>query len=219
MYDFFPTNIDSLDRVLGGGIYKGNVATIKGAPASGKTMFLSAILSGVNCPVMHFLTENKFPDYVRVAKENYTFACVNKANDILDKIGELWMNGFEGILAVDGVDNLEFEDLGGVHPGIHAKQRASWLRWFFKRTGESPTDTRLTSSKCSLIITYRTCQYELSGRTFSSVPSDLVYASSQEISVRKSEEELKAKITKNKFFMPCSDELSFSIIKDRGIDF
>jgi len=157
---FFSTGKPDLDKMLGGGIASGRISTIRGEVCSGKSMLLESILSNTSHSVIHFLTEQKMPKYISVKKENYTFMETRNLDEIRDKVTSLWINGFNGLIAIDPIDRLDV-DRPSKDFGDKIKTLQAFLHWFISNAPEHPEKSRLGANSCSLIFTKKSEQMRL----------------------------------------------------------
>jgi archaellum biogenesis ATPase FlaH len=103
MMDFLKTNIEGFDCKIGG-LFLGRLNLICGSSGSGKTLLSSEVISNVDVDVKHYLIEDKEPKYVKMSKENYSFACVGSTSKALELADTQIMNGFSGLIVIDDFD-------------------------------------------------------------------------------------------------------------------
>lgn len=201
---FFSTGKSELDQVLGGGIASGSISCIRGNTASGKTILLESILSQTPCPVLHFLTEQEMPSYISMKKDYYTFMHTNKASEIKDKIISAWDNDFGGIIAIDGIDNIDLNE-EFKNSLEYTRSLSTWLRWFISSSKESPKESNLDINICALIVTHRTRECEIEGKLMASSLSkaiSCVFDQQMDTKIQQEENEIEITISKNRFIQP-----------------
>jgi len=94
-----PTNIPSLDKILGGGLHRGDVMTVGGRPGSGKSALLKTIL-------VQMLRQSAPP---KIA----IFSCEMSSDEYMDRMVSEW-TGIDGMKIIEAL-NLTDRDLDKIH--------------------------------------------------------------------------------------------------------
>jgi len=214
-----PTNIDTLDNLIGGGFYKRRLTSIVGLPENGKTLLLSHIINNLKCPVLHWVIGHPEPTYILVEKLDYTFSLVPDMYKMIDQIADKLMGGFEGVIAVDCICKAQFKNPMEIQS--FNRHISGFLRMIMKRWHEMELDNQEVPS-VHFLFTLNQQQSSLSERQMTYIGSafsrEICYLSSLILETNIEENILTVCSRKNKMYPPDNKEIKFKIIENGSLE-